>query len=115
MDSTVMRSPPTSRAIAARSSVVVMTLGFPCACAIDAMSVIANAAAHVDCMNFMTTPQVLDLLQNGCAPWAPMEYWNWKRNSFAGSPVAYFVRRYWPRTWLNSLGQYVNMSDPPES
>src|SRR6187397_2317015 len=60
MDSTVMRSPPTSRAIAARSSVVVMTLGFPCACAIDAMSVIANAAAHVDWMNFMTTPQVLE-------------------------------------------------------
>ena len=47
-----------------------------------------------------------DLLdQNGWAPWAPMENRNWNRNSLAVGPRRKCVWRYWPRIWLNSLGQ----------
>ena len=53
--------------------------------------------------------------QNGCAPCAPIENWNWNSSSLAVGPSAYSVRRYCPRTWLNSLGQYVNVAEPPLS
>src|SRR6185436_7982219 len=64
MDSTVTRSPPTSRAMDARSSVVVMTFSLPWACAIDAMSEIPIPTRHA--ADFMTViygaPQTLNRL-----------------------------------------------------
>ena len=35
--------------------------------------------------------------------------------SHLGTAVAWLVRRYCARTWLNSLGQYVRIAEPPVS
>src|SRR5678810_400134 len=56
MDSTATRSPPTSRAIDARSSVEVTTFNLPSACAGAAVATISEAASAArDVMYFMMT------------------------------------------------------------
>src|SRR5262245_16436871 len=58
MASTVTRSPPTSRAIAARSSVLVMTFNLLSACVTDVATAITMAATQVnDFVNLIRTPQ----------------------------------------------------------
>lgn len=53
-------------------------------------------------------------VQNGCAPCAPIVKSTCMSNSFAVTSWSpYRVLRYWLRTWLNSLGQYVNTADNP--
>src|SRR6266852_7786431 len=58
--------------------------------------------------------------QKGCAPCAPITNKNWNRNSLAfenspGAPRARCPKRYCPRIWLNSLGQYVRIPEKPVS
>ena len=43
----------------------------------------SNATTSNESLAEIFMRRVSSSYKNGCAPWAPMENWNWNRNSFA--------------------------------